>query len=131
MTKGQVITKVVIKEVESVINLDIKVIVLDDTNAISLLEKFEANKSNKKVIEEEYEALQADIYALLGYTKFGKKWIGVAEEGTLNGLAVVKVATQNRTNFDRDKFVQANPDLLGLVQSFTENNVNTVLKTVR
>jgi hypothetical protein len=131
MPKGTVATKVVVRETTTELKAETKVVSLDNTNAKELLEKFEANKVNKATLEAEYKALQAEIYALLGYKKVGEKWIGIAEEGTLEGVSVVKVGTQTRQNFNKEKFLQENPHLLELVESFTEPSTNTVLKTVR
>jgi len=131
MPKGTVATKVVVRETTAELKAETKIVSLDNTNAKELLEKFEANKVNKATIEAEYKTLQAELYALLGYKKIGDKWIGVAEEGTIEGVSVVKVGTQTRQNFNKEKFLQENPHLLELVESFTEANTNTVLKTVR
>ena len=131
MPKGTVATKVVVRETTTELKAETKVVSLDKTNAKELLEKFEANKVNKATLEAEYKALQAEIYALLGYKKVGDKWIGVVEEGTIEGVSVVKVGTQTRQNFNKEKFLQENPHLLEIVESFTETNTNTVLKTVR
>lgn len=131
MPTGKVETKVVVRETTTELKAETKIVSLDTTNAKELLEKFEANKVNKATLEAEYKSLQAEIYALLGYKKVGDKWIGVAEEGTLEGVSVVKVGTQTRQNFNKEKFLQENPDLLELVEKFTETNTNTVLKTVR
>lgn len=131
MPKGIVATKVVVREITTELKAETKVVSLDTTNAKELLEKFEANKVNKATLEAEYKSLQAEIYALLGYKKVGDKWIGVAEEGTIEGVSVVKVGTQTRQNFNKEKFLQENPNLLEIVESFTETNTNTVLKTVR
>jgi len=131
MPKGTVSTKVAVRETTTELKAETKVVSLDKTNAKELLEKFEANKVNKATLEAEYKALQAEIYALLGYKKVGDKWIGVVEEGTIEGVSVVKVGTQTRQNFNKEKFLQENPHLLEIVESFTETNTNTVLKTVR
>lgn len=131
MPKGTVSTKVAVRETTTELKAETKVVSLDKTNAKELLEKFEANKVNKATLEAEYKALQAEIYALLGYKKVGDKWIGVVEEGTIEGVSVVKVGTQTRQNFNKEKFLQENPHLLEMVESFTETNTNTVLKTVR
>lgn len=131
MPKGTVATKVVVRETTTELKAETKVVSLDKTNAKELLEKFEANKVNKATLEAEYKALQAEIYALLGYKKVGDKWIGVVEEGTIEGVSVVKVGTQTRQNFNKEKFLQENPHLIEMVESFTETNTNTVLKTVR
>lgn len=131
MPKGTVATKVVVRETITELKAETKIVSLDTTNAKELLEKFEANKVNKATLEAEYKALQAEIYALLGYKKVGDKWIGVVEEGTIEGVSVVKVGTQTRQNFNKEKFLQENPHLLEIVESFTETNTNTVLKTVR
>lgn len=131
MPKGTVATKVAVRETTTELKAETKVVSLDETNAKDLLEKFEANKVNKATLEAEYKALQAEIYALLGYKKVGDKWIGVVEEGTIEGVSVVKVGTQTRQTFNKEKFLQENPHLLDLVETFTETNTNTVLKTVR
>lgn len=131
MPKGTVSTKVAVRETTTELKAETKVVSLDKTNAKELLEKFEANKVNKATLEAEYKALQAEIYALLGYKKVGDKWIGVVEEGTIEGVSVVKVGTQTRQNFNKEKFLQENPHLIEMVESFTETNTNTVLKTVR
>lgn len=131
MSKGIVNTKVVVRETIAELKAETKIVSLDETNARELLEKFEANKVNKATLEAEYKTLQTEIYALLGYKKVGEKWIGVAEEGTIEGVSVVKVGTQARQNFNKEKFLQENPHLLEIVESFTETNTHTVLKTVR
>ena len=131
MSKNTVTTKVVVRETIAEIKAETKIVSLDETNARDLLEKFEANKVNKATLEAEYKTLQAEIYALLGYKKVGEKWIGIAEEGTIEGVSVVKVGTQARQNFNKEKFLQENPHLLEIVESFTETNTHTVLKTVR
>lgn len=131
MPKGTVATKVVVRETTTELKAETKVVSLDKTNAKELLEKFEANKVNKATLEAEYKSLQAEIYSLLGYKKVGDKWIGIAEEGTIEGVSVVKVGTQTRQNFNKEKFLQENPHLIEIVESFTETNTNTVLKTVR
>ena len=131
MSKGIVTTKVVVRETTTELKAETKIVSLDETNARELLEKFEANKVNKATLEAEYKTLQTEIYALLGYKKVGEKWIGVAEEGTIEGVSVVKVGTQARQNFNKEKFLQENPHLLEIVESFTETNTHTVLKTVR
>jgi hypothetical protein len=95
------------------------------------IEKFEANKADKATLEAQYKSLQAEIYSLLGYKKVGDKWIGVANEGTIDGVSVIKVGTQTRTNFDKEKFLQENPELLPLVEAFSSESTNTVLKTTR
>ena len=123
--------KVLVREVATEIVADTKIVLLDGTNAGDLITRFEANKANKALLEKEYETLQAEIYAHLGYTKLGKKWIGTAEEGTIDGVPVVKVGTQNRVSFDKEAFVQANPSLLAEVEKFSTTSTNTVLKTVR
>ena len=129
--KGVVDTVVATRTTTTTIKNDTKVIVLDQTNAKELLEKFEANKADKATLEAQYKSLQAEIYALLGYKKVGDKWIGVADEGTIDGVSVVTVGTQTRTNFDKEKFLQENPELLPLVEAFTSESTNTVLKTTR
>ena len=129
--KGVVDTVVATRTTTTTIKNDTKVIVLDQTNAKELLEKFEANKADKATLEAQYKSLQAEIYALLGYKKVGDKWIGVADEGTIDGVSVVKVGTQTRTNLDKEKFLQENPELLPLVEAFTSESTNTVLKTTR
>ena len=129
--KGVVDTVVAIRTTTTTIKNDTKVIALDETNAKELLEKFEANKADKATLEAQYKSLQAEIYALLGYKKVGDKWIGVAGEGTIDGVSVVKVGIQTRTNFDKEKFLQENPELLPLVEAFTSESTNTVLKTTR
>jgi len=129
--KGVVDTVVAVRTTTTTIKNDTKVIALDQTNAKELLEKFEANKADKATLEAQYKSLQAEIYALLGYKKVGDKWIGVADEGTIDGVSVVKVGTQTRTNFDKEKFLQENPELLPLVEAFTSESTNTVLKTTR
>jgi hypothetical protein len=131
LSKNTVTTKVVVRETIAEIKAETKIVSLDETNARDLLEKFEANKVNKATLEAEYKTLQAEIYALLGYKKVGEKWIGIAEEGTIEGVSVVKVGTQARQNFNKEKFLQENPHLLEIVESFTETNTHTVLKTVR
>ena len=123
--------KVKVREVTTEIVADTKVVILDDTNAGEIIARYEANKANAALIEKEHAQLQEQIYTMLGYTKLGKKWIGTAQEGTLGGVAVVKVGTQSRTSFDREAFVQANPELLDEVEKFTSASTNTVLKTVR
>lgn len=123
--------KVLVREVATEIVADTNIVILDDTAAAELITRFEANKANSALLEKEYAQLQEQIYNLLGYTKLGKKWIGTAEEGTIGGVAVVKVGTQRRTSFDREAFVQANPELLAEVEKFTTASKNTVLKTVR
>ena len=130
-TKGGVAVKVEVRAVETVVNAETKIVALDATNAGELITMFEANKASKALLEKEYESLQEQIYTLLGYKKLGKKWIGSAEEGTLGGVAVVKVGTQTRNTFDREAFVQANPAMLDEVEKFTTPSTNTVLKTVR
>lgn len=133
-TKGKVerkVAKVVVEQREAVVAHEKAVVVLDDTNARELIAKFEKNKNDKAVVEAEYKALQAEIYALLGYKKVGDKWIGVAEQGTIEGVAVVKVSTQTRNNFQKEKFLQANPELLELVEKFTEENSFTRLDTIK
>lgn len=133
-TKGKVerkVAKVVVEQREAVVAHEKAVVVLDDTNAKELIAKFEKNKNDKAVVEAEYKALQAEIYALLGYKKVGDKWIGVAEQGTIEGVAVVKVSTQTRNNFLKEKFLQANPELLELVEKFTEENSFTRLDTIK
>jgi hypothetical protein len=129
--KGVVDTVVAVRTTTTTIKNDTKIIALDQTNAKELLEKFEANKADKATLEAQYKSLQAEIYALLGYKKVGDKWIGVADEGTIDGVSVVKVGTQTRTNFDKEKFLQENPELLPLVEAFTSESTNTVLKTTR
>lgn len=125
------VAKVVVEQREAVVAHEKAVVVLDDTNARELIAKFEKNKNDKAVVEAEYKALQAEIYALLGYKKVGDKWIGVAEQGTIEGVAVVKVSTQTRNNFQKEKFLQANPELLELVEKFTEENSFTRLDTIK
>lgn len=125
------VAKVVVEQREAVIAHDKAVVALDDTNARELISKFEKNKNDKSALEAEYKALQTEIYALLGYKKVGDKWIGVAEQGTIEGVAVVKVSSQSRENFKKDKFLQANPELLELVMSFTEENSFTRLDTIK
>ena len=129
--KGVVDTVVAVRTTTTTIKNDTKIIALDQTNAKELLEKFEANKADKATLEAQYKSLQSEIYALLGYKKVGDKWIGVADEGTIDGVSVVKVGTQTRTNFDKEKFLQENPELLPLVEVFTSESTNTVLKTTR
>lgn len=129
--KGVVDTVVAVRTTTTTIKNDTNVIVLDETNAKELLTKFEANKADKATLEAQYKSLQAEIYSLLGYTKVGDKWIGVAEEGTIDGVSVVKVASQKRTNFNRDEFLQENPALLPLVEAFTSESIYTILKTTR
>ena len=129
--KGVVDTVVAVRTTTTTIKNDTKVIALDQTNDKERLEKFEANKADKASLEAQYKSLQAEIYALLGYKKVGDKWIGVADEGTIDGVSVVKVGTQTRTNFDKEKFLQENPELLPLVEAFTSESTNTVLKTTR
>ena len=129
--KGVVDTVVAVRTTTTTIKNDTKIIALDQTNAKELLEKFEANKADKATLEAQYKSLQSEIYALLGYKKVGDKWIGVANEGTIDGVSVVKVGTQTRTNFDKEKFLQENPALLPLVEAFTSESTNTVLKTTR
>lgn len=129
--KGVVDTVVAVRTTTTTIKNDTKIIALDQTNAKELLEKFEANKADKATLEAQYKSLQSEIYALLGYKKVGDKWIGVANEGTIDGVSVVKVGTQTRTNFDKEKFLQENPELLPLVEAFTSESTNTVLKTTR
>ena len=129
--KGVVDTVVAVRTTTTTIKNDTKIIALDQTNAKELLEKFEANKADKATLEAQYKSLQSEIYALLGYKKVGDKWIGVANEGTIDGVSVVKVGTQTRTNFDEEKFLQENPELLPLVEAFTSESTNTVLKTTR
>jgi hypothetical protein len=99
--KGVVDTVVAIRSTTTTIKNDTKVIALDETNAKELLAKFEANKADKATLEAQYKELQAEIYSLLGYKKVGDKWIGVADEGTIDGVSVIKVGTQTRTNFDK------------------------------
>ena len=129
--KGVVDTVVAVRTTTTTIKNDTKIIALDQTNAKELLEKFEANKADKATLEAQYKSLQSEIYALLGYKKVGDKWIGVANEGTIDGVSVVKVGTQTRTNFDKEKFLQENPELLPLVEALTSESTNTVLKTTR
>lgn len=131
LPKGSVAVKVKIRESEITITDEVKVVSLDKTNAVELLIEFEANKVAKATLEAEYEVLKENIYTLLGYKKYADKWIGTAEEGTIGGVAVVKVATQTRTNFDTKAFVVANPELLEKVVEFTTSNIITMLKTVR
>jgi len=125
------VAKVVVEQREAVVAHEKNVVALDDTNARELIAKFEKNKNDKAVIEAEYKALQAEIYGLLGYKKVGDKWIGIAEQGTIEGVAVVKVSSQSRENFKKDKFLQANPELLELVLSFTEETSFTRLDTIK
>lgn len=129
--KGVVDTVVAVRTTTTTIKNDTNIIALDETNAKELLAKFEANKADKATLEAQYKSLQAEIYSLLGYTKVGDKWIGVAEEGTIDGVSVVKVASQKRTNFNRDEFLQENPALLPLVEAFTSESIYTILKTTR
>lgn len=82
-------------------------------------------------MEKEYESLKAKIYVALGYQKIGTKWVGVAEEGTITGVSVVKVEKQTRNNFNKDNFLMANPHLLAEFEKFVEPNEVAVLKTVR
>lgn len=126
-----VTAKVKVREVTTEIVADTKVVILDDTNAGEVITRYEALKATAALIEKEHAQLQEEIYIMLGYKKLGKKWIGTAEEGTIGGVAVVKVGTQSRTSFDREAFVQANPELLNEVEKFTSASTNTVLKTVR
>lgn len=130
-TKGVVAVKVNVRESEITITDEVKVVSLDETNAKQLLVEFEANKVAKATLEAEYKALQEKIYTLMGYKKYADKWIGTAQEGTIDGVAVVKVATQTRKTFDTEAFVVANPSLLSLVEDYTVPNTFTVLKTVR
>lgn len=129
--KGVVDTVVAVRTTTTTIKNDTNIIALDKTNAKELLTKFEANKADKATLEAQYKSLQAEIYSLLGYTKVGDKWIGVAEEGTIDGVSVVKVASQKRTNFNKDEFLQENPALLPLVEAFTSESIYTILKTTR
>jgi hypothetical protein len=132
MPKSKAVTTKVTKvDVSTTINYSTTVVELDDTIASELLAKFEANKENKATLEAEYKTLQEQIYALLGYKKVGTKWIGTAEAGTIAGVEVVKVGTQTRSNFDKEKFLQSHPELLAEFEKFTEQATHTVLKTTR
>ena len=109
-----------------------KYVALDTVADIAdVLAKFEDNKKKTKDLEKEYESLKSEIYTALGYQKIGTKWVGVAEEGTLAGVSVVKVEKQIRNNFNKEDFLMANPELLPVVESFTTPNEVSVLKTVR
>ena len=130
-TKGSVKVKVKVRESEITITDEVKVVSLDHTDMAQLLVEFEANKVAKATLEADYKVLQEKIYTHMGYKKYADKWIGTAQEGTIGGVAVVKVATQTRKSFDTEAFVVANPSLLSLVEDFTVPNTFTVLKTVR
>ena len=109
-----------------------KYVALDTVAGIAdVLAKFEDNKKKTKDLEKEYESLKSDLYIALGYQKVGTKWVGVAEEGTLAGVSVVKVEKQTRNNFNKDNFLMSNPHLLAEFEKFVEPNEVTVLKTVR
>jgi hypothetical protein len=109
-----------------------KYVALDTvTDIADVLARFEDNKKKTKDLEKEYESLKSDIYTALGYQKIGTKWVGVAEEGTLAGVSIVKVEKQIRNNFNKEDFLMANPELLPEVERFTTPNEVSVLKTVR
>ena len=109
-----------------------KYVALDTvTDIADVLARFEDNKKKTKDLEKEYESLKSDIYTALGYQKIGNKWVGVAEEGTLAGVSIVKVEKQIRNNFNKEDFLMANPELLPEVERFTTPNEVSVLKTVR
>lgn len=109
-----------------------KYVALDEVAGMAdVLAKFEDNKKKKKGLEKEYESLKSEIYLALGYQKIGTKWVGVAEEGTLSGVSVVKVEKQNRKDFQEEDFLIANPHLLVEFEKFLKPNEVNVLKTVR
>jgi hypothetical protein len=106
-----------------------------DANATSgadakkLLKKFQAIKTAKSRLEANYEKTQAELYALLGYVKIGSSWVGIAKEGTIAGVPVVVIGTQNRESLDKEELLKANPHLVSLFADYTSTKVSPVMKT--
>ena len=127
MTKTVIVEKVV----ETTISSSTAIVALDTTNAKDLLAKLDANKSARKALEANYDSLQSEIYALLGYIKVSNKWVGSAEQGTIGGIPVVTVSTVNAEKFNKNALLADKPELLPIIEAYTEPNPYKVLKTVR
>ena len=108
--------------------------VLDSTPAEAKKAKkaLEALANAKKVkaeAEKVYAKAQADLYEMLGYTKVGSSWIGIAQEGTIAGVPVIVIGTQNRDDFDKEGLLKANPHLVELFADFTKEKISPVMRT--
>jgi hypothetical protein len=108
--------------------------VLDSTpaeakKAKKALEALAHAKTVKAEAEKVYAKAQAELYEMLGYTKVGSSWIGIATEGTIAGVPVVVIGTQTRDKFDKEGLLKANPHLIDLFENFTSDQIVLVMKT--
>ena len=108
--------------------------VLDSTpaeakKAKQALELLASAKRTKALAEKAYEEAQAELYTLLGYTKVGSSWIGIATEGTIAGVPVVVIGTQTRENLNKEELLKANPQLVDVFAQHTTDKIVQVMKT--
>lgn len=107
---------------------------LDATPALAkdakrALEVLAAAKRTKALAEKQYETAQAELYTLLGYTKIGSSWVGIATEGTIAGVPVITIGTQTRDDFDKEGLLKANPHLVEVFAQHTKDKIVQVMKT--
>jgi hypothetical protein len=93
------------------------------------LEILAAAKRTKALAEKQYEVAQAELYTLLGYTKVGSSWVGIATEGTIAGVPVIVIGTQTRDDFDKEGLLKANPHLVPVFAEHTKDKIVQVMKT--
>lgn len=108
--------------------------VLDSTPAEAKKAKkaLEALANAKKVkaeAEKVYAKAQAELYEMLGYTKVGSSWIGIAQEGTIAGVPVIVIGTQTRDKLDKENLLKANPNLVDVFAEYTTKETSPVMKT--
>lgn len=108
--------------------------VLDSTpaeakKAKQALELLASAKRTKALAEKAYEEAQAELYTLLGYKKVGSSWVGIATEGTIAGVPVVVIGTQNREALDKEELLKANPHLVDVFADYTSSKITLVMKT--
>jgi len=103
-------------------------VVLDGTNAETLIAELNRQKKAIKALEAEKEATTEAIYNLLGWEKIKvgdkTKWVGTANAGTIAGAERITISERNREEIDRLKLATDFPTIFAEV---AYNNPYTVV----
>jgi predicted phage-related endonuclease len=108
-------TRTVILKTETTVSAQQDAVLLDSTNAVELIEKFNEAKSVIKQMEAQKSEAEKALRELMGN----------AELGLIAGVERVKIATRNRTDIDKETLKVAFPEAFVATQKHSTYTVLT------
>lgn len=110
-------TRAVILKSETTVSAQQDAVLLDGSNAVELIEKFNEAKS----VIKQMEAQKAEAEKAL------RELMGSAELGLIAGVERVKIATRNRTDIDKETLKVAFPEAFEATQKHSTYTVLTAI----